>query len=93
MSSSHTVTAPSALNFEMQWPGLQRWEILMEQFREHVMGLEEWFEVKRQGSGELGICPPPKSMSMSMDDYEQPRQPAERGTGIGFTSGWTLLTS
>ena len=91
MSSSQTSTGPSGLNFEMQWPGFQRWEILLEQFREHVMGLEEWFEVKRLGSGKLGICPPPKPMAMN--DYEQPRQPAEPGIGVGFTSGWTLLTS
>ena len=96
MISSPTISSPTTIgpphrNSEMEWPGCHRWAVLMDEFREHFYGVEEWWAVKRVGSGEMGISPPPTLMSM--DDYERPRQSAEPCEGVGFASGWTLLTS
>ena len=53
MTSTQAATKSTLHTFEMQWPGAQRWELLMEQMREHFSGLEEWFEVSRTSSGKL----------------------------------------
>ncbi len=89
MTSSPTKTDQTSASFEMEWPGCHRWAVLMDRFREHFYGVEEWWAVKLETGGELGISAYPKAVTM--DDYTRPRQSRERDGSVGFSNGWTLL--
>jgi hypothetical protein len=84
-------TNPTSSHFQLEWPGCQRWEMLMDQFREQLSGIDEWWSVQRVRSGELGISEPPAFEATN--DYSEPRPSEERWVGVGFASSWTLLTN
>lgn len=82
-------------DFEFDWPGRERWAVMVDRCREHFFAVEEWWTVKRSGSGEFGISPPPTLLPME-DDPRTPARPlqtAERYDEVGFSTSWTLLAS
>ena len=80
--------------FEFDWPGRERWAVMLDCCREHFFAVEEWWTVKRTGSGELGISPPPTLLPMDDDERTpaRPRQTAEQCYDeVSFSTSWTLL--
>lgn len=82
-------------DFEFEWPGRDRWAVMVDRVREHIFAMEEWWTVRRSGSGDLGISPPPRLLPMDDDAQTRarPSQTTKRHDGVGFAAGWTLLTS
>jgi hypothetical protein len=63
---------------EFDWPGRDRFAVVVARVREQFSTLEEWWTVRRSGSGELGISSPPVFRSQGSDS-------------VGFAQSWRLL--